>query len=116
MHEIYITNQIVQTVLAKLEKYDVKKVESITLEIGELTLIADDQLNFAYDILTRNTILENSKLLICRKRTLIECSCGYKGSIDYSIGPMIVCPICGSNKISVLEGNECTLKNIKFVV
>lgn len=123
MHEFSITTQLVDSVLQELKKYDVKKVNEVYIEIGELTFLAHEQVKFAYEILTKDNILKDSKLVIKERKTVCKCSaCGYEGSIEYENDeahhfsfPKLCCPKCGSD-IEIIKGKDCVVKNIKAVV
>jgi hydrogenase nickel incorporation protein HypA/HybF len=120
MHEYSIVADIVKAALSSLENYDVENVESVFLEVGELTFLNPVQLKFCYNVLTENNILVNSSLEITQKKAEIECtSCGYKGTLkerpqeDHFRIPIISCPKC-DGKVKLLSGKECTVKSIKM--
>lgn len=123
MHEFFVTSQVVDSVLQELKKYEVKKVNEVHIEIGELTFLAPQQIKFAYEVLTNDNILKNSKLIIEEKKTVCECpACGYEGGIEYEKDeiyhfsfPKLCCPKCGSD-VKIITGKECVVKNIKAVV
>ena len=121
MHELSMTTQIVETVLAEAKKHGAKKVIEVKLVIGKMTFLGTDQIGFSYKILTEDTILKGSKLTIEEKEGTIECpSCGYKGKVPikddpaYHIPvPTLQCPECG-RAAKIVEGKECTIKSIKM--
>ena len=121
MHELSMTTQIVETVLAEAKKHGAKKVIEVKLVIGKMTFLGTDQIGFSYKILTEDTILKGSKLTIEEKEGTIECpSCGYKGTVPikddpaYHIPvPTLQCPECG-RAAKIVEGKECTIKSIKM--
>ena len=57
MHEVSVMSGIVESVLKELEKHDVLRVEEVLLTLGELTFLGEEQLQFAYEIITRDTLL-----------------------------------------------------------
>jgi Zn finger protein HypA/HybF involved in hydrogenase expression len=61
-------SSIVEAVLQELGKHDIEKVEAVDMIVGELTFLGEDQLQFAYEIITRDTILEGSKLIITSEK------------------------------------------------
>lgn len=118
MHEASVVANIVDAVLEELKKYDVKKVNSVTLKIGDLTQLGADQMEFAYGILTEGNILNGSKLIIEAEPVVLRCKkCGYEGAAqtmnqgDYSGHevPILACPECGG-EVDVLEGQSCCVK------
>ena len=62
MHEVSVVTGIVDAVIDELSKYDLEKVNSVTIMVGTLTNLGDEQMQFAYEIVTRGTILEGSEL------------------------------------------------------
>lgn len=71
MHEVSVMSGIIDAVMAELAKHDVEKVEEVDLVVGELTYLGKDQLSFAYEIMTRETILEGSSLVFEDEKTEI---------------------------------------------
>jgi hydrogenase nickel incorporation protein HypA/HybF len=121
MHEVSVMSAIVESVLSELEKHHVLKVEEVLLTLGELTFLGEEQLQFAYEIITRDTILEGSKLVIQPEETELLCkSCGYQGPADklgaeYHMSmPSLVCPKCRSG-VKVLKGQSCRVTSMKVV-
>jgi len=123
VHEFSITNQIVQSVLAEAEKREAKKVTEVHLVIGKLTFLGLEQVRFAYEALTKGTIMEDSKLIIEEQEGFIKCSnCGYQGGFKYEDDPLyhipvptLKCPNCSST-VNIAAGKECTIRNIKMLV
>jgi len=123
VHEFSITSQIVQNVLAEAEKRGAKKVTEVNLVIGKLTFLGLDQVRFAYEVITKGTIAEGSKLVIEEQEGFVKCSnCGYQGDFKYEDDPLyhvpvptLKCPKC-SNTVSITAGKECTIRNIKMLV
>ena len=122
MHEVSVVSDLVSAILRELEKYDVMKVEEVTLVIGEMTSLGAEQLEFAYEIVTKDTKLEGSRLVIETEKIRVLCNdCGYEGEVrmlesDYGEHtiPILSCPEC-SGKVRVTAGQTCTVKNIRIV-
>lgn len=122
MHEVSVMASIIESILAELEKHDVEKVEEVDLVIGELTFLGEEQLRFAFEILTKDTILANSKLNIAHEKIEVSCaSCGYDGGVgyveelaDHMVVPNLSCPKCGSC-VEVTKGRGCGVTSLKVV-
>ena len=121
MHEVAVISNIVDAILSKLEEYDVVKVEGVNLIIGDLTSLGFEQLEFAYEIVTRGTILEGAELNIEREEVQVKChNCGYAGPpdnfdsdlIDHTI-PILACPKCGGG-VEITAGEACGVKDIEI--
>jgi len=121
MHEVSIMAGIVESVLKELEKHEVLRVEEVQLTLGELTFLGEEQLQFAYDIMTRETALQGSVLVIVPEETELQClSCGYHGKADkvgdefHMAMPSLTCPRC-KGKVKVLKGQSCRVTSMKVV-
>ena len=122
MHEVSVISDIVSAILKELEKYNVERVEEVVLVVGEMTSLGEEQLEFAYEIVTKETKLEGSKLVIEKEKICVRCSqCDYIGGVkmlesDYGEHtiPILSCPIC-NGKVQVVAGQTCKVKNLKIV-
>lgn len=121
MHEVSVMAGIVESVLKELEKHQVLRVEEVQLALGEMTFLGEEQLQFAYEIITRGTALEGSTLIIQPEETELQClSCGYQGKADkvgeefHMAMPSLVCPKC-RGKVKVLKGQSCRVTSMKVV-
>lgn len=123
MHEFSVTSQIVRGVLEEATKNQAKKVNEVHLVIGKLTFLGLEQVRFAYEVLTKGTIMEGSRLIIKEQRGLVKCNrCGYEGGFKYEDDPMyhvpvptLKCPKCG-DVVKIAAGKECAIKSIKMMV
>ncbi len=122
MHEYSVMTQIIDSILEEAKKHDAKKVDDVDLEIGEYTMLGDEQMKFAYEVLSKDTILQGSRLHISHRKGKIKCdSCGYEGDVQiaedspHRLVPILECPKCHS-PAKVVEGRECLIRNIRMVV
>jgi len=120
MHEVAVMSQIVELILTEAKKRDAEQVSRVNLDIGEYTFLGEEQLRFAFEVLTKGTIAEGSVLDINTRKGTVECSCGYSGAPErpddiHILAPILKCPKCG--KIAkVKEGLGCTVRDISMVV
>ena len=121
MHEVSIISSIIDSVLVELEKHQVEKVEEVYLTLGSLTFLGEDQLKFAYEILSKGTALDGSTLVIEKEDVEVRCrSCDYRGEPDSIEGdfhgtiPILQCPECGED-VEVIKGKSCTVRSIRVV-
>ncbi|MFA6804750.1 MAG: hydrogenase maturation nickel metallochaperone HypA [Candidatus Methanomethylophilaceae archaeon] len=121
MHEVSVTSDLVRAILGELEKYNVVSVHAVTIIIGQLTNLGKEQMQFAYEVVTRGTILEGSVLNIEDEEIELECkNCDYVGPAknldmgEYTeehLIPILACPECGG-PVTVIKGQTCCVKNI----
>ena len=86
------------------------KANSITLEIGEMTEVVPDALEFAFEALSPGTILEGATLeirMISPKSHCSECDTTYEHDRF-----QMVCPNCGSMVVEMLQGRELHIKSM----
>lgn len=120
MHEFSISSEIVRSVLELIEKKRLKKVRSLDLDIGEMTLINTDQVMFWVQELFKGTKAEGLKINIRKVKAKIHClGCGFKGGLkidqnwDWNHRITSSCPRCHSFGIEIEKGRECLLKRVE---
>ena len=123
VHEYTMTSWIVQGVLREAERRKAKRVTEVQIVIGELTFLNPDQVRFWYDILTKDTVMDGSRLIIEIEPGRVKCpKCGYEGRIRCDENPLyhimiptLLCPKC--NGIAEIQGGrDCIIKSIRLVV
>lgn len=122
MHEFSVMAQIVDGVVQEASKRKAKRVEQVNLEVGDFTMLGDEQLMFAYELLSKDTILQGSTLDIKHIKGRVRCRhCGYEGPMKpeedspHRMVPILECPKCCA-AAEITEGRECVVRNIRMVV
>lgn len=112
MHELAVTESILEIATTNATLAEAKRVTDIHLVIGRLAGIVDDSVQFYWDILTKDTICENSRLHFQRKEAVFRClECGNEYSLTDEMMP---CPKCNSLRIEVISGEEFYLDSIEI--
>lgn len=123
MHEAAIAQSIVKTVLAEAEKQAADKVESIDIEVGELTFLGVDQVKFWLDTSFQDTIAEGAEIIFTKINAELHCNdCGFDGKLKIAEDPayhmnlpVFSCPECQSTKIKITRGKEALIRRIKIL-
>lgn len=121
MHEFSVMSQIVDSILSEAGKRGATRVEEVELQIGEYTMLGEEQLKFAYEVLSRDSILKGSTLKISQVKGKIKCSCGFEGRVDpspdspHKVVPILECPKC-KGAAQITEGRGCVIRKIRMVV
>jgi hydrogenase nickel incorporation protein HypA/HybF len=121
MHEFSVMTQIVESILSEAKKRNAKKIEQVDLHIGEYTMLGDEQMRFAFEVLSKDSILDGATLEISHVPGKIKCSCGYDGPVPvtddspHRAVPIMECPKC-KKPARITEGRECLIRNIRMVV
>jgi len=120
MHEVSVVTTLVDAVIRELSKYNVTKVNSINVVIGDLTNLGEEQMKFAYEIVTRGTVLEGSVMNVEHEPIELHCdACGFDGpakvisdpDFDTHSIPILACPKCGG-PVTVTSGQSCMVKSM----
>jgi len=123
MHEASIAQSIVQTVLKEAKRQEANRIESVEIEIGELTFLGIEQVQFWVKTGFKRTIAENAKILFRKVKAKLHCDrCGYKGHLKlredpaYHMAlPSFSCPHCQSAQIKIVQGKEVLIRRIKIL-
>ncbi len=109
MHEVSIMMSILDTALEEANKVNAKKITTIHLLIGAKSGVVVDSLEFAFEIVTKETIAENAKLYIEQVPLRGEClSCGEQ----FESEDFLVCNQCG-NFGKMISGQELNIQSIE---
>ena len=108
MHELGITQNIVAIALEHAEG---KRVERVVLEIGQLSAILPEAIQFCFDVCCQGTALEGAALEIIAVPGRGHCQdCGAEVAMDLPFG---ICDRCGSQHLTLIQGQELNLKALE---
>ncbi len=111
MHELSITESILEIASRHAETAGVQKVTAINMIIGRLSSVVDDSVQFYWDIISQNTICEGAALNFQRTPATMKClACATEYSFDRDLIP---CPQCGSYQSRVVSGEEFRVDSIE---
>jgi hydrogenase nickel incorporation protein HypA/HybF len=114
-------SDIIKAAFDELSKHDVAGVEELVIVIGDLTNLGEEQMEFAFDVMTKGTILSDARLVIEREPIRLRCKhCDFDGpaeilkneGYDHTI-PVLSCPKC-KGPVNVEEGMACCIRSIKI--
>jgi hydrogenase nickel incorporation protein HypA/HybF len=112
MHELSVTEAILNTTIKYAQKERANRVTDIYLVIGDLSSIVDDCIQFYWEILSKDTICKNSKLHFDRIPGKMKClDCKYEYNLK---GELMPCPKCASLNLKVIAGTEFNLDSIEI--
>lgn len=124
MHEFSVISSIMELVKSEMEKVRAEKVLEVHLEVGELSFLSHEALQFGFQALAESEPkISADALRIISVPAEVRCKrCGYIGAMKaeddeaYHIGaPTFKCPEC-AGPIELLAGKECTVRNIRMEV
>jgi hydrogenase nickel incorporation protein HypA/HybF len=111
MHEMAVTQSLLDIVLKEAAAAGARKVNAVNLVIGELSGLVDDSVQFYFDFMTKGTAAEGAKLNFKRVAAKMKCrACGE----EFSTAPdEWVCPKCGQWQAEVVAGKEFFIDSIE---
>ncbi len=111
MHELSVTESIVEIATRHARQAGAGRVLAINLVIGDLSSIVDDSVQFYFDFLSEGTATEGARLVFNRLGVELRCqACGHRWSprdADWR------CPQCGASRAQVLQGREFYVESIE---
>jgi len=111
MHELSVTQGILDVVLRHAEQAGAQRITRIDLVIGDLSTFVDDSVQFYFDIISRGTLAEGAELVFHRVPGTMRCwDCGETFTYD---GRLVECPHCGSVRVQVIGGQEFYVESIE---
>jgi hydrogenase nickel incorporation protein HypA/HybF len=110
MHELAITQSVLNIAVEYATRANATRVTDLYLVIGQLSSVMDDSVQFYWDIISRDTLCEGARLHFERVPATMLClDCGHTYTLP---GELVACPQCGSTAVKVIAGEEFRLDSI----
>ena len=110
MHELAVTQSILDLSLRHAKEAGAKQITGINLVIGEFASIVDDSIQFYWDLIADGTIAQGAQLhfvRICGEMTCANCKQTFHpNDIDFA------CPNCESRSVKITKGDEFRVDSI----
>ena len=111
MHEMMVAENIVETILAQVQKKS-GNVTRVVISCGQINAINDEALKFAFEAIAAGTICQGAKLKIKHIPLKAVCnSCHKKFNFDL-YEPQ--CPKCGKSDFLIGDDVPLILEEIEF--
>lgn len=112
MHELGITQSIVEIALRTARGQGAKKVHSVTVEVGSLAGVVAEALQFCYEACSKETLLDGSHLLIEHVAARARCR---ECHTEFPLTDLLACcPQCDSAASDLLCGEEMRIKEMEI--
>jgi hydrogenase nickel incorporation protein HypA/HybF len=110
MHELSIAISIVDTDIDQANQASADRVSEVELDIGMLSGIEYESLEFALGVASKDTILEETLFRINRVEPVAECpACQHLYTPE---GMFSHCPECNKQGIKLIRGTELQIKSL----
>jgi hydrogenase nickel incorporation protein HypA/HybF len=108
MHELSICGSIADIVKEHAAQ---RRVDRIHVRVGQLRQIVPDTLVYCWSLVSADTELDGTELVIERVPAQLHCDdCGHTSSIADI--PIFACHACASVRVSVLTGEEFMIASL----
>ncbi len=113
MHELSIAISIVAIASEEIKKAGGSHAEEIVLEIGDLSGIEKEALNYAWQEAIKNTELEKTNCIIETVAGLAKClSCNNEFALNNIYD---LCPLCNDFRKEIKQGKELKIKSLTIL-
>ncbi len=111
MHEMSLTEGIVEIVQEEARKQKFSRVKMVRLEIGAIGGVDPQAMEFCFDAVTRGTIAEGARLEIVVTPGQGWClDCAKSVPLSERFG---ACPECGQYHVQMTGGDELRVKELE---
>jgi hydrogenase nickel incorporation protein HypA/HybF len=111
MHELALTESIVQSIAENAAVHGYSVVTMVRVEIGVLSGVEPDALRFCFDAVARGTIAEGARFEIIAEAGRAWCrACGKSVPI---LQKYDACPECGGHQLRIEGGEALRIKELE---
>ena len=104
MHELSLAQNIMEIIKKEMPRYNLTKIDTVTLRIGEMAQVMPDALIFGFECLTQGTIHDGARIFIETVPVKGHCRiCGQK-FVMKNLGHG--CPGCGETNVEIISGRD----------
>ncbi len=113
MHELSIAASIVDAVTESAAAYPGARVTQVRLRVGALAAVAEDSLQFCWQIATEGTPLAGAALVVRTLPVVVHCAACTTDSALEGL-QSFRCPLCGGPAADLRQGRELEIESIEL--
>lgn len=107
MHELSLTQNLIDIAEEHARREDATAITSVTMEIGALSGVIPEAVEFAFEACTKDTLADGATLTIHYVPALGRCQeCGQECEMESLLDG---CSECGSYALDIIKGQEMAL-------
>ena len=112
MHELGIVKHVIKTLHEVAEENNVRRIGSVTLEVGEVSGVVIEQLADCWNYFReKDELVKGAPLYVETIEAVTFCTACERTYETVKYGK--TCPHCGSDETYLLTGNEFSIKEIE---
>lgn len=113
MHELALSQSIVELVAELSAREGIRTVTRVVLEVGEAAGVEPEALRFCFDAVTRGSLAEGAALEIEHRPARGRCTaCGREFAMPGGLAP---CPHCAGWGAQLVSGRELRVQSFEGV-
>jgi hydrogenase nickel incorporation protein HypA/HybF len=112
MHEFSIATSLLEIISQEARAYQGARVKAVTLRIGTLSGVVPEALEFAFQVLSEDTVAKGARLVI--ERVSLRIACNTCGMVSTPADPFIICPHCKSGDVEIRAGRELEIESMEI--
>ena len=111
MHEMSLTEGVVEILCEEAQKRGFSRVRTLWLEIGALSAVDPAAMEFCFDVVARGTLAEGARLEVVRTPGQGWClDCEKTVPLEERFG---CCPECGGGHVQMTGGDEMRVRELE---
>ncbi|MGM0675642.1 MAG: hydrogenase maturation nickel metallochaperone HypA [Spirochaetota bacterium] len=115
MHELAVTEAILEVVLKAAERESARRVVTVNLTIGEFSDLKEEWIQRYFDHLARGTAAENARIAVATSVPNFVCdACGKEFSRSLRGVERVECPACRSRSCTLTGGMDYRVENVEI--
>lgn len=115
MHELSITQNILEIALDYATRNQAKQIIKIYLQVGEISDLEDEWIQRYFDFVSKDTIAGGARLEISRVPARLQCSqCSFIFPLDKSTWNT-QCSSCQSKETNLISGREFRVESLEVL-
>ena len=116
MHELALTQDILDTAVRYAQQANSQKVDTIVLRVGALRDVSRDWIQYYFNFIRKGTMAEEAEILVIVNPIVCRChECNMEFEVDRNrlYDEEIVCPGCAAKNYTLISGTEFRIEGIE---
>ncbi len=114
MHELSIANRVLEIASEYAKNNGAEKVLAITLRVGALSCVHKSALEFSFELIAKDTVLEGAELKFIDVPVTVFCvPCNRE--LELAGIQRFRCPVCDTPSADIRNGQELEIETIEIV-
>ncbi|KZY39804.1 hypothetical protein A3752_17340 [Oleiphilus sp. HI0081] len=111
MHELSLAESMRELIEEQAEAEHFNLVEAVYLEVGQLSHVEAEAMQFCFDAVMKGSIADNAKLILSRPSGIGLCgSCQKQSEIKHLYD---ACSHCGAFGLEVIQGDQVRISSLQ---